>query len=376
MNKFASGKGEIKICVVGAGRAGLIHAENFAGRVPGARLAAISDPDERAARAAIEKLGADGYVKWYKTHTDALEDRGIDAFVVVTPTKYHRDIVVALASDGRHVLCEKPMAMNGEECDDMIAAADKRGAILQIGFMRRFDENYIKAKEALESGAIGDVVMTRSNTRGPSEPQPWMYDLAASNGPLAEVNSHDIDTLRWFTGSEFDSVYAIGGNFRSSAAKAGYPDFYDNVVLTASMKNGTQGIIDGAQGVGYAYDARVEILGTKGCIFIGRLRDDVTMSATGSEAPYENPATSGTQLGDGARSAYTVCVNGVNSGGYPLVKSWRQLFRGAYLAEDAAFAESVRNGTPPRVTGYDGKMAVMAVNAGNRSIREKRAVRL
>ena len=337
--------GDIRVCVVGAGRAGFIHAENFAGRVPGAKLVAIAEPDEKAARAAIDRLGIS---QWYKNHTDALEDRGIDAFIVVTPTKYHRGIVADLASDGRHVLCEKPMAITAGECDDMIAASDNGESVLQIGFMRRFDDSYIKAKETLERGSIGDVVMVRSNTRGPSEPQPWMYDLAASNGPLAEVNSHDIDTLRWFSGSEFDIVFAIGGNFRSPSAKEEYPDFYDNVILAAGMKNGVQGMIDGAQGVGYAYDARVEILGAKGCIFIGRTRD----------------------------TAIVTCTTDNHNAEYPLVGSWRKLFREAYLAEDIAFCDSIRTGTPPRVSGYDGKMAVQAVAAGNRSIREKQAIKL
>ena len=340
-----SNNDEIRVCVVGAGRAGLVHAQNFAGRVPGARLAAIADLDETAGRAAIDACGAPG-VKWYKSHTDALEDRTIDAFVVVTPTKFHCSIVVELVCAGRHVLCEKPMAMTAGECDDMIAAAAKNGVALQIGFMRRFDDSYVRAKKLLDEGAIGDVVMVRSNTRGPSEPQPWMYDLSASNGPLAEVNSHDIDTLRWFSGSEFETVFAIGGNFRSPAAKAAYPDFYDNVILAAGMENGVQGMIDGAQGVGYAYDARVEILGVKGCIFIGRTQD----------------------------AAVVTCTAETREATYPLVGSWRQLFRDAYLAEDAAFCDSIRSSAPPGVTGRDGKMAVIAVEAGNRSIREKRAI--
>jgi myo-inositol 2-dehydrogenase/D-chiro-inositol 1-dehydrogenase/scyllo-inositol 2-dehydrogenase (NAD+) len=335
---------DIRVCVVGAGRAGLIHAENFALRTPGAKLAAIADPNMRAANAALETLGVSCAI--YESHTEALEDRGIDAFVVVTPTAFHRDVVVALASDGRHILCEKPMAMTAVECDDMIAAANKSGVVLQIGFMRRFDESYMRAKEIVAEGAVGDVVMVRSNTRGPSVPQPWMYDIKASNGPLAEVNSHDIDTLRWFSGGEYSVIFAIGGNFRSPEAKTDYPDFYDNVVLAAGMTNGVQGVIDGAQGVGYAYDARAEILGTKGCIFIGRTQD----------------------------AAVVTCTAGSNSAAYPLVRSWRQLFRDAYLAEDIAFCESIRTGKPPRVTGYDGKMAVVAVEAGNRSIIQKQAI--
>ncbi len=69
------------------------------------------------------------------------------------------------------------------------------------------------------------------------------------------MNSHDIDTLRWFTGSEFKTVYAMGGNYRCPDAREEFPDFYDNVILSAGFENGMQGMIDGAQGVLYGYDA-------------------------------------------------------------------------------------------------------------------------
>jgi myo-inositol 2-dehydrogenase/D-chiro-inositol 1-dehydrogenase/scyllo-inositol 2-dehydrogenase (NAD+) len=174
-----------------------------------------------------------------------------------------------------------------------------------------------------------------------------MYDIRKSNGPLAEVNSHDIDTLRWFAESEFSSVYAIGGNFRSPEARAEFPDFYDNVIVSATFENGCQGMIDGAQGVGYGYDARTEILGTKGCVFVGRLQDNSAV----------------------------VCAAASREGTYSIVPSWRQLFEPAYLAEDIAFAESVVNDAPTRVSGRDGLMAVRVVNAGNRSIIEKQIVK-
>jgi myo-inositol 2-dehydrogenase/D-chiro-inositol 1-dehydrogenase/scyllo-inositol 2-dehydrogenase (NAD+) len=174
-----------------------------------------------------------------------------------------------------------------------------------------------------------------------------MYDITKSNGPLAEVNSHDIDTLRWYTGSEFKSLYAIGGNFRCPDAKAEFPDFYDNVIMNASFVNGMQGIIDGAQGVGYGYDARVEILGTKGCIFLGQVHE----------------------------KAISVCTTG--KGMYkPVMNSWRYLFREAYVEEDKDFVSCILNGTSPKVTGKDGKMAVKVVKSGNLSIVEKRIVEL
>ncbi|MEI3339346.1 MAG: Gfo/Idh/MocA family oxidoreductase [Eubacterium sp.] len=337
--------GRIGVCVVGAGRAGMIHAVNFVKNVPGARLVAVADPVEEVAKASAAELGIETY---YLSHEQALENPEIDAYVVVSPTKFHVDIVKAIAAEKKHILCEKPMAMTEAECDEMIQAAKENNIKLQIGFMRRFDDSFRHAKEVIEAGEIGDVVMVRSNTRGPSIPRPWMYDIKKSNGPLAEVNSHDIDTMRWFTGSEFKSLYAIGGNYRCPDAKEEYPDFYDNVVMTASFENGAQGMLDGAQGVGYAYDAKVEILGTKGCIYLGNLRGDNVL----------------------------VCHSDTRTGTYPLIESWRGLFKDAYRNEDISFINSILNDTEPEVTGHDGKMAVKVVNAGNISIVEKRIVYL
>ena len=261
--------GKLAVCVIGSGRAGMIHASNFAKNIPGAMIAAVVDPVEEVARNSADELGINTY---YLTHEQALENDKIDAYVVVSPTKFHVDIVEAVASQKKHIFCEKPMAMNEEECERMIAAARENQVKLQIGFMRRFDAGFVHAKEIIDSGEIGDVVMVRSNTRGPSIPRPWMYDIRKSNGPLAEVNSHDIDTMRWFTGSEFQTLYAVGGNYRCQDAKEEWPDFYDNVVMAASFENGMQGLLDGAQGVGYAYDAHVEVIGTKGSIQLGSLK--------------------------------------------------------------------------------------------------------
>ncbi len=336
---------EIGVCVIGSGRAGMIHAVNFAKNVPGAKLVAMVDPNRATLDAACAELGG---VTGYESHHPAFEDKNVDALVIVSPTKFHKDIVVEAAHAGKHILCEKPMAMTLDECDAMIDACGKNGVILQIGFMRRFDSGFRRAKRIVDSGEIGDVVMVRSNTRGPSVPQPWMYDIGKSNGPLAEVNSHDIDALRWFSGSEFKTIYAVGGNYRCPDARAEYPDFYDNVIVAATFANNVQGMMDGAQGVGYAYDARMEILGTRGCIFIGKLNDE----------------------------AVVTCTAETKNGRMPLVESWRTLFKDAYRNEDIAFVESIRTGTPPQVSGHDGKMAVKVVNAGNASIVEKRIVTL
>jgi myo-inositol 2-dehydrogenase/D-chiro-inositol 1-dehydrogenase/scyllo-inositol 2-dehydrogenase (NAD+) len=334
----------VGICVIGAGRAGLIHARNFAaGRVPEARLVAVVEPVEAARRSACLELEPQ---QAYADYRQALADPRVDAVVVAAPSNCHRDIVVAAAEAGKHILCEKPMGMDAAECDQMIAATEKAGVKLQIGFMRRFDANFVAARDRIAAGEIGPVVLVRSLTHGPTTPKPWMYDIRKSNGPLSEVNSHDIDTVRWLSGSEFEEVFAIAGNYRSPEARAEFPDFYDNVILSARLANGMQGAISGAQGVQYGYDARCEILGCKGLITVGSL-------AAHSAVTYTAAGTSGA-----------------------IVRSWANLFLDAYRAEDEDFIRCMREDRQPRAGGRDGKAAVMVVNAGNRSILERRPVRL
>ena len=333
---------KISVALIGSGRAGMIHAKNFKSSVPFANIVAVCDPIEEVARTAAAELEID---KYYTDYTQVVSNESIDAVIVASPTKYHFETVIAAAKNKKHILCEKPMAMTVEECNLMDKAAKDNGVKLQIAFMRRFDSSFIAAKEMIEQGEIGDVVMVRSNTRGPSIPKPWMYDISKSNGPLAEVCSHDIDSLRWFTGGDFKTVFAIAGNYRCPDAKENFPDFYDNVILNASFTNGKQGIIDGAQGVLYGYDARCEVLGTKGCIYLGNTKEN----------------------------SVVLCKSDMRSSN-EYINSWKYLFREAYLEEDCDFIRCILEDRQPKVTAYDGKMAVLTVNAGNLSIKEKRIV--
>lgn len=326
----------IGVGVVGCGRAGMIHARNFASAVSGAQLVAMADPvSESLERSCSELRGAKGYADYRAM----LEDKAVDAIVIATPTALHKEIAVAAAGAGKHILCEKPLAMNPLECMEIIKAVEKNSVTLSMGFMRRYDESFVEAKARIDQGEIGDVILVKSLTHGPSVPQRWMYDLKISNGPLAEVNSHDIDTLRWFTGSEFKKVYAIGGNYRCKDIQHEFPDFYDNVIVSASFENDMQGFISGALSAKYGYDARVEILGTTGILFIGHLDSTSVMSCTN---------------------------NGITR---PIVKSWRDLFANAYLSEDKDFVQCILEGRKPKASGLDGKKAVEIVNASNDSIR-------
>jgi len=324
------------ICLIGSGRAGMIHARNFKNKVANAKMVAVVDAVEEVAKEAAQELGI---TKYYTDYKEILTDDAIDAVVVVAPTNLHREIVINCAKAKKHIFCEKPMAMNREECDEMIAACDENDVKLQIGFMRRFDSSFQEAKALLDSGAIGDLVQIHSCTRGPSKPRPWMYDLKKSNGILAEVNSHDIDSVRWMAGSDIDTLYAVGDNFRNEEARAQYPDYYDSVLMNGTMKNGVHFCIDGAAYVQYGYDSKMELIGTKGKIQVGR-----------------------------SEKEFVQCTTVENGSSTPFISSWMTLFTEAYLAEDTSFIEAILNDTKTKVTGVDGRMAVATVEAGNDSI--------
>ena len=333
---------KLRFCLLGAGRAGLIHARNLAGRIPAAELVALCDANEPALQRAGKELGVPSL---FSDYHEAILRSNADAVVVVTPTFLHRDIACFAASQGKHVFLEKPMALTAPECREIQAAATAAGVKLQIGFMRRFDEGFLQAKGVLDSGELGAIMIIKSTGRGPGGPGEWMYDLRKSNGIIAEVNSHDLDSLFWFTGQKVERIYAQAHNFKSPAAKNQWPDFYDNVVATFTFIGGTMGVIDGTCPAHYGYDARVEILCEKGLLQVGYIEQPGLVKVTVD--------------GQVVRRA---------------VKSWRTLFKEAYLKEMEHFVESIQTDRTPLVTGQDGLRAVEAVVAVNQSIRLGQAI--
>jgi myo-inositol 2-dehydrogenase/D-chiro-inositol 1-dehydrogenase/scyllo-inositol 2-dehydrogenase (NAD+) len=332
----------IRFCVIGAGRAGLIHARNIACRIGAAELAALCDADANSLNKAGDELEVATRLTDYRA---AVTRDDIDAVVIVTPTFLHCEIACLAAQHGKHVFLEKPMALTVAECRRINAAMERAGVKLQIGFMRRFDEGFQRAREVIAAGEMGRVLIIKSTGRGPGGPGAWMYDLRKSNGIIAEVNSHDIDTLRWLTGMELQRVYAQGRNFNCPDARKDWPDFYDNVLAQFTFIQDTMGIVDGACPARYGYDARVEVLCERGMLLAGAV----------AEAGFTKVTVDGQVMNQA-------------------VKSWRTLFKDAYLAELEHFVQCVQQDRTPRVTGVDGQRAVEAVVAVNESIHTGRAV--
>jgi scyllo-inositol 2-dehydrogenase (NAD+) len=240
------------------------------------------------------------------------------------------------------------MALNLHECDAIMQITQQNSVILQLGFMRRFDPEFVEAAKRIAGGEIGQPMMIKTNTHGPGLPPPWARDLRTSNGMLAEVNSHDWDTARWFMGSNLERVYTEVANFKGAANNIDAPNFYDNVLVNIKFESGGLGLISGVCPCGYGYDARVEIIGEKGIMQIGELQGQ----------------------------SIVVCTNRDQGLISPIFRTWPERFEWAYINELAHFVECIQNQTTPRATGMDGRWAVAGVLAGTKSFLEQRPVNL
>ncbi|MEM0506823.1 MAG: Gfo/Idh/MocA family oxidoreductase, partial [Thermosphaera sp.] len=258
----------VNFCVIGAGRAGTVHARNIRMRIKNSELAAIVDNDLTVATKLADELGG---IPVYKDLTTALKESSFDAVIITTPTFTHAALAIEAAEAGKHVFCEKPMSLTLKEADKMISVTKKNGVKLQIGFMRRFDPEFISAMKLIEGGEIGRPVLVKSVGRGPGLPPPWALDSKTGIGFLAEVNSHDFDTLRWMMRNEFSTVFCEVSALIRPDLREKYPNFYDVAAVVTRFVNNGLGIIDGACPVGYGYDARIEILGTEGVITVGEV---------------------------------------------------------------------------------------------------------
>lgn len=333
-----NGMKKIRFCLIGAGRAGMVHARNIIYNIKNADLTVIVDSVKDVAEERGKELGVENI---FSQVDEALSRDLFDAVVIVTPTFTHRDIVLKCAEKKKHIFCEKPMSVRVNDAQAMIDAVEKYRVKLQIGFMRRFDPPFVHAKELIDSGELGEVIIIKSVGRGPGLPPPWTYNVAESNGLLGEVNSHDFDSTRWFAGSEYKRIYTEGVTRKVRHLSKEFPGFYDNAVCTVRFKNDVIGTIDGSCPVDYGYDARTEIVMSKGLIVIGEIRGEALLSCDVQGVIKENA-----------------------------FKSWRNRFKDAYVEELRSFVHCILNEEETRVTGYDGLAAVQAVVAANKSLKK------
>ena len=335
----------VKICIVGAGRVGKVHTNSLLSSVKSCKVVAIIDPLIETLTTAANEFSI---AERYTSLEEALTQCDFDAVVITTPTPTHKDLSTLAARAGKHVFLEKPMALNLSECDQIIGETQRNHVYLQLGFMRRFDPEFAAAAQRIRAGEIGRPMMIKSLTHGPGLPPIWARDLSTSNGMLAEVNSHDWDTLRWLMGSDLERVYTEIANIKGKKLDVETENFYDNVMVSVRFENGSLGSITGICPCGYGYDARVEIVGEEGIMQIGELKGQ----------------------------AIVVCTNRDLGLITPIYRTWPERFAWGYINEMRHFVDCILKDEPPQAGGVEGRWAVAGVLAGTKSFLEQRPVYL
>ena len=330
----------INIGLIGAGRIGRIHAENLAYRIPEANLMAVSDVNlESARQCAIEFRIPSAF----QDHRAILDSAEIDAVVICSSTDTHAQFISEAAEAGKHIFCEKPIALDLAKIDQALATVERKGVKLQIGFNRRFDPNFKQVQEMVAAGQIGRPHLLHIISRDPAPP-PVSY-IKVSGGIFLDMTIHDFDMARFLMGSEVEEIYAIGGVLIDPAI--GEAGDIDTAVVTLRFANGAIGTIDNSRQAVYGYDQRMEVFGSAGGVVIS--------NNTPHSAVLSNAA--------GVQAAKPLYF-------------FLERYTASYIAELKAFIEAVVCDTPVPVTGLDGRVPVVMGLAAWKSYREQRPVKL
>lgn len=326
--------------VLGVGRIGRIHAANLAGQVRGAALVALADPQPEPLAALAHDLGVS---RTYADYRDLLRADDIDAVVVCTPTSTHYDVLMAAAASGKRIFTEKPIDLRLDRIDAINAEMDKRGVPMMVGFQRRYDPDFRRVRDAVREGVVGDVHVVRITSR---DGQPPSRDfIPTSGGIYLDMIVHDLDMVRFVTGSEVTGVFAKA----TVLIDRMFADFgdWDTAVTTLTLANGAIATIDNSRHAVYGQDQRLEVFGSKGMVAAANHGVDRVVSA--DAGGFRGPR---------------------------LVDFFPVRYRDAYRLEMQAFVDALASGEPMPVTGADGRQAVVIGMAATTSAKENRFVTL
>ena len=323
----------IDVAVFGAGRIGYRHARTVVGEILDTRLRAICDIDLEAARKLAQQVGCD---KWTSDPADILEDPSIQAVIIGSSTDSHAPLIEASAAAGKHIFCEKPIALDLETTDRAIAAVERAGVRLQVGFQRRFDKAYARTMQMIERGDLGNVEAIRDTMRDPKPPHESY--IRTSGGLFRDMVIHDFDCVRWLMRCEPVDVFAYGANLVDPVFGK-YGDI-DTCVVSIRFESGALASIDCGRRSGFGYDVRTEIFGSKNAVVIGYSRDTPLLRLGG----------------DGVWSDH--------------IHWFLERFEDAYVEEIRAFVDCLRRDTDVPITGQDGRAALAMAYAAEASVRE------
>jgi len=327
----------INIAVLGCGRIGVIHAASVAASSR-AKLAAVSDPISASAERLAAKYGC-------KTSSieAILNDPGIDAVVIGTPTDTHADLIEAAAARQKAVMCEKPVDMNADRIRKCIEVT--RGAVrpIMVGFNRRFDPHFGELQRQLVSGLIGDLEILTFLSRDPSPP-PISY-IERSGGLYRDMMIHDLDLARFFLSEEPIEIFAVGSALVDEAI--GHAGDVDTAAVVMTTASGRIVQISCSRRATYGFDNRIEAHGSLGLLTVGNATVSNVVAAT--KAGFLHPRT---------------------------VDFFPERYEASYRAEFEAFMDAIEGREVTLPTLRDGLAAQLLADAATISQKEARPVKL
>lgn len=276
-----------RIAVIGGGTFGEMHLRTFAQlqRDGQAELVALCDLDEELLARRREEYG----VKGYADYAEMLEREDLDGVTVVTPDFLHRQIVVDCAKAGKHVLVEKPLDVTVDGCNEMIAAAEVAGTLLQVDFHKRHDPYHRQMAAKVADGAIGEVLYGYAWMEDRIEvPRDWFPGWAPKSSSFWFLGVHMVDLIRYCIGAKGTSVFATGA--RRKLASLGV-DTYDCVNAKIVFDSGASFTVDTAWVLPDGFEAVVNqgirLVGTEGLIEVdSQNRGAETCSAAGGQETW------------------------------------------------------------------------------------------
>jgi len=332
---------EIRVGVIGCGRIGLVHLEAIT-KAPGCTPVIVSNPTISKAEKAAEQFNV---ARFTSDAMEVITDPNVDAVWICSPSQYHAEQIKACAANGKHVFCEKPIATDLPETVEAINACNEAGVKLMIGLQRRFDQNFLRVKNAIINKEVGESIMIKLCSRDPSPP-PFEY-VQGGGGIFADMAVHDLDMSRFLAGSDPIDILAIGScHIDKSIEILTGSERYDTASCLVRYPNGVQAMVDVCRQSSYGYDQRAEVLGTKGMIQTDNVYPNTAKI-------YKNDFTGNADM------PYDFFLSRYNE---------------AYVTETIAFCESLVNDTPVPCTGEDGLVALIMAMAADKSAAENRWV--
>ena len=322
-----------------------------------AELAAVMDVNEDKVKEVSKKYGN---VKSYLTEEELVNDKDVEAVYMATPVHLHSKQAALAARAGKHVLCEKSMALTIQECQEMIDVCKENKVKLGIGFMMRYHAYHVKAREMAEQGLLGRITFCRAQLSCwyPDMEGVWRQNTElGGGGSLIDMGSHCIDVLEIVIGSRVKEVSCFADTL------AHHYQVEDTAVAILRFENGVEGVVDSCFSIPDASSKnRLEIYGTKGSILA---EGTIGQAPDGKMLAYLEKETQGYDAQQERETESTSTQEEIKP---PIVNT--------YQAEIEDFSRCIEENLTPSVTGEDGLWSQKVVLACYESAKTGRSVKI